>query len=209
MSDSLITKKAIAASIKDLMRKKALQKISVADIVENCGINRQTFYYHFKDKYDLVNWIYYNEIVTAVKRNRTIEDWSGVVLDILNGMKRERSFYINALSVTGQNAFQEYFFDVTKGILLAVIDALDIQGPISEEDKNFIAEFYAYGLVGVTVQWARRGMKLPPEDMVNRLSYWIDNISNLDSLFNFRDPVRRKAVSDSVDRLKNEFSDTY
>lgn len=62
------------------MRKKDLQKISVADIVENCGINRQTFYYHFKDKYDLVNWIYYNEVVAAVTQNRIQEDWSGVVL---------------------------------------------------------------------------------------------------------------------------------
>ena len=175
MSDSLITKKAIASSIKELMRKKDLQKISVADIVENCGINRQTFYYHFKDKYDLVNWIYYNEVVAAVTQNRIQEDWSGVVLDVLNGMKREQCFYINALNVTGQNAFQDYFFDVTKSLLAEIIDVIEENKIIDAEEKNFIAAFYAYGLVGVTVQWARQGMKQPPEEIVQRLSHFIND----------------------------------
>lgn len=173
MSDSLITKKAIASSIKELMRKKDLQKISVADIVEHCGINRQTFYYHFKDKYDLVNWIYYNEVVSAVTKSRLHDDWSGVVLDVLTGMKREQYFYINALNVTGQNAFQDYFFDVTKSLLAEIIDVVEENRTIDEEDKNFIAEFYAYGLVGVTAQWARRGMRQPPEEIVQRLSHFI------------------------------------
>ncbi len=175
MSDSLITKKAIATSVKELMRKKQLQKISVADIVENCGINRQTFYYHFQDKYDLVDWIYYNEVVSAVTQNRTYEQWSDVVLDVLNIMHKEQYFYTNALSVTGQNAFQDYFFDVTKGLLYEIIDVLSQDNHIEEEDKNFIAEFYAYGLVGIVVQWARCGMLQPPEQIVQRLSNFIDD----------------------------------
>ncbi len=60
MSDSIITKKAIAVSLKDLMKKKSLAKITVSDIVKNCNLNRQTFYYHFKDKYDLLHWIISN-----------------------------------------------------------------------------------------------------------------------------------------------------
>lgn len=175
MSDSLITKKAIATSVKELMRKKDLQKISVADIVEHCGINRQTFYYHFQDKYDLVNWIYYNEVVAAVTRNRTYEDWRGVVRDILNNMKKEQPFYTNALNVTGQNAFQDYFFDVTKSLLLAVIDEIEENRNIDRQDKEFIAEFYAYGLVGLAVQWARSGMKQTPDEMVQRLGNLIDD----------------------------------
>lgn len=175
MSDSLITKKAIANSVKELMRKKSLQKISVADIVENCGINRQTFYYHFQDKYDLVNWIYYNEVVAAVTRNRTSEDWRGVVQDILDNMKQDQQFYTNALNVTGQNAFQDYFFDVTKSLLLAVMDETGEIGDIAPKDKEFIAEFYAYGLVGIAVQWARSGMKQTPGEMVERLTCLIDD----------------------------------
>ena len=123
----------------------------------------------------MVNWIYYNEVVAAVTQNRIQEDWSGVVLDVLNGMKREQCFYINALNVTGQNAFQDYFFDVTKSLLAEIIDVIEENKIIDAEEKNFIAAFYAYGLVGVTVQWARQGMKQPPEEIVQRLSHFIND----------------------------------
>ena len=58
MSESRITKKALALSIKKLMETIPLAKLSIHEIVDDCGINRQTFYYHFKDKFDLVNWLY-------------------------------------------------------------------------------------------------------------------------------------------------------
>ena len=193
MSDSLITKKAIATSLKDLMRKKDLQKISVSDIVGHCGINRQTFYYHFKDKYDLVNWIYYNEVVAAVIHNENSEDWSDVVLGVLLGMQREKNIYINALNVTGQNAFQDYFFDVTKNILTGLIDSTEEENGYTEEEKNFFAEFYCYGLVGIAVQWARGGMKQPPEEIVRRLSRLIDDMTGLSSERFLKGPDRNSA----------------
>lgn len=94
MSDSLITKKAIAGSLKELMRKKSLEKITVSDIVKNCGLNRQTFYYHFKDKYDLVNWIFNKEIVSALSVVSDGVDWSAALLNALNVMKREKVFIL-------------------------------------------------------------------------------------------------------------------
>ena len=58
MADSNIAKNALAASMKKLMSKNPFSKISVGDICEDCGMNRKSFYYHFRDKYDLVNWIF-------------------------------------------------------------------------------------------------------------------------------------------------------
>ena len=59
MSDSNFTKNALAQSMKNLMRVRPFEKISVSDICVACGINRKSFYYHFRDKYDLVNCIFY------------------------------------------------------------------------------------------------------------------------------------------------------
>ena len=175
MSDSLITKNAIAKSIKELMKKKNLQKISVADIVQNCGINRQTFYYHFKDKYDLINWIFYSEVVVSVTGQKRYGDWSEAMLNVLNVMKEEQEFYTGALNLTGQNAFQNYFFEVTKALVREIIDTLAEGRNMEEKDKNFIAEFYTYGLVGTVMEWARGGMKEPPRELVGRLKYFIDD----------------------------------
>ena len=67
MADSNITKNALAAAMKKLMREKKLSKISIADICGECGMNRNSFYYHFRDKYDLVNWIFYTEVMQHIQ----------------------------------------------------------------------------------------------------------------------------------------------
>ena len=75
MPDANITKNALASSMKKLMKEKLFEKISVIDICEGCGMNRKSFYYHFKDKYDLVNWIFDNEFIAAVQRERDKDAW--------------------------------------------------------------------------------------------------------------------------------------
>ena len=67
MPDSSLTKRALAQAIKELMNEKPLVKISIADIVDRCQMNRQSFYYHFRDKYDQVNWIFYTELITELQ----------------------------------------------------------------------------------------------------------------------------------------------
>ena len=76
MSESQITKKALALSIKKLMETIPLAKLSIHQIVDNCGINRQTFYYHFKDKFDLVNWIYYTEAIENIDNSIKYGHWT-------------------------------------------------------------------------------------------------------------------------------------
>ena len=66
MADSNITRNAMAAAMKALMKEKKLSKISISDICGACGMNRNSFYYHFKDKYDLINWIFYTEFVSNI-----------------------------------------------------------------------------------------------------------------------------------------------
>ena len=63
---SEITKRAFASSLKKMLAKRPLEKIRVIDITEDCGVNRQTFYYHFKDIYDLLEWVYTNEATKAL-----------------------------------------------------------------------------------------------------------------------------------------------
>jgi len=68
VAESNITKKALSSALKELIQEKPFEKISVADICQKCNLNRQSFYYHFKDKYDLVNWVFDTEFI-AVENN--------------------------------------------------------------------------------------------------------------------------------------------
>ena len=73
-ADSNLTKRALAAAMKELMEQMPFSKISVSDIAEQCGMNRKSFYYHFKDKYDLVNWIFDMEYLQLSSR----QDYAGI-----------------------------------------------------------------------------------------------------------------------------------
>lgn len=172
MSDSLITKKAIAAGIKELTKKKSFDKITVSDITEVCGLNRQTFYYHFQDKYELVNWIYYNEAISSIIQDLTYDNWYQKVSLMLSLMKKEEYFYVNTLKVSVENDFREYLFRITVELFSDIIERISDETKMDEDKVRFIAEFYAYGIVGLIISWAQRGMKETPE-------YIIENVKSL------------------------------
>ena len=170
MSESLITKKALAASIKELMGTIPLAKISIRKIVDNCGINRQTFYYHFKDKFDLVNWIYKTEAIETISDCKNYDKWIDGTYKTLVYFKNNRLFYNNALNESGQNAFYEYFFQATYELIVGVVKHISYEINVSDKDINFISNFYTHAIVGVTVQWIKENMNESPKIMVDKIN---------------------------------------
>jgi len=174
MSDSLITKKAIALGLKELTKTKNFDKITVKDITEECGLNRQTFYYHFQDKYVLLDWIFYNETISIIMENLTLENWNDKVMTMLTKMKSEEYFYRNTLKLTADNGFKEYLFKIATELFRDTIAKIGTIQEFEEDRKKFITEFYAFGIVGVIIAWAQNGMKESPEYIAMQLN----NVSN-------------------------------
>jgi len=166
MPDSIITKKALSESLKNLMEEEPLEKITIARIVTSCHMNRQSFYYHFKDKYDLVNWIFYTEFFDAINeyfRGHDDEAWSREILDCICAyFYRTRDFYQNALKVTGQNSFSEYFQGVVHQLVYKHIKAT--YGP--GIDYEFYATFFTDAVCMSIIRWISEGCRIPPEKYV-------------------------------------------
>lgn len=168
MSDSLITKKAIAAALKQVCREKPFDKISITDITAVCGLNRQTFYYHFQDKYELLSWIYYNENFSRITEDITFDNWDQKILEMLKIMEQEKAFYVNTMKEQ-EHTFESYLFEMAKALFLEAIARLDEKDRLSDVEREFDAEFYAYGICGVIVSWAQRGMRIKPEVVAEHL----------------------------------------
>lgn len=111
MSDVNATKKALAVSLKALMVSAPFEKISVGQICEACGMNRKSFYYHFRDKYDLVNWIFDTEFArfSGVEGATSFQNYAEFFEDICSYFYENRDFYRKVLRVKGQNSFSEHF----------------------------------------------------------------------------------------------------
>ena len=149
MPDSNITKRALASALKKLMEEKPFAKISVSDICEACDMNRKSFYYHFKDKYELVNWIYYTECIAALrKKDYQNIDW-GLAEDLCAYFYENRSFYRKTLTIEGQNSFYDYFRDVLKTVFTEYIkDVFE-----NCENSEFYVTFYSDAFVASIVRW--------------------------------------------------------
>ncbi len=158
MADSNVTKRALAEGLKELMDKKPFAKISVGDICESCGMNRKSFYYHFRDKYDLVNWIFYTEFVHSLSYRPEDSGWTHMNA-VCRYFDDNRRFYSKALRIEGQNSFRDYFRDILEAILLEYLK----QYFGSEKDSTFAAEFFTDAVICALIRWLTSKTPEPPE----------------------------------------------
>ncbi|MGL4570364.1 MAG: TetR-like C-terminal domain-containing protein [Clostridium sp.] len=174
VSSSLTTKHALANSLKELMSKNELNKISVKNIVDECNLNRQTFYYHFEDVYDLIDWIYKTEALESVKECGNYKHWTDGLLIIFNYIERNKQFCLNTLNSLGHNHLNTYLYSVTNELIIGVIEELSKEMSVSIEDKQFMSDFYTMAFKGLVLKWMDDGMKEKPENIVYKLNELID-----------------------------------
>ena len=164
MAYSNVTKTVMANAMKGLMEEKPFAKISVGDICERCGMNRKSFYYHFKDKYDLVNWIFQTEFLEMLRIQDYSSGWQ-LLTDICKYFYSEKAFYTNALQVEGQNSFRDYFTE-SIGIILPEIMKDHFQ---SMEDSHYFVEFFSDAISAAILRWLKTDPVMPPETFIGHL----------------------------------------
>lgn len=170
---SQVTKRALAASLIKLLSQKPLDKVTVKDIIEDCGVNRQTFYYHFKDIYDLVDWIFLEMASEFLEGKETYDTWQQGFTQILYDVLRNRRLIMNAYNSLSREQVERFLYALTYDLLLGVVEEEAVDVPIREEDKKFIIDFYKYAFVGFMIDWIKKGMKEQPEAFIEKLSVLI------------------------------------
>ena len=158
MADSVITKKSLAAALKQELKEKPFSKISIGDICAQCQMNRKSFYYHFRDKYDLVNWIFACEFLSVFPASD--DPWQNME-HLCRYFYENRDFYRKVLRIKGQNCFGEYFHALC-------VDAFCRKLGRGEQSE-FCAAFYADACLCTIERWLCARECTPPQDFVARL----------------------------------------
>lgn len=168
MADSNITKRALATSLKELMAEQPFDKINVAQICERCNMNRKSFYYHFKDKYDLVNWIFDTEFIELLKRENLsagyAEHWA-FIEKTCRYFYQNHSFYRKALQIKGQNSFSDHFREYIRPLIAERISTLFGE----EQPDKFTLDFSSDAMICAMERWLLSKECMPPEQFVNKL----------------------------------------
>ena len=115
---SQVTKRALEQSLKNLLLQKSLTKITVKDITEDCGINRMTFYYHFKDIYDLVEWACLEDARKALEEKKTFDTWQQGFLQIFEAVQANKPFIMNVYRCVHREQVECYLKPLVEHLLL-------------------------------------------------------------------------------------------
>ena len=167
---SQVTKRALEQSLKNLLLKKPLTKITVGDITDDCGINRMTFYYHFKDIYDLVEWSCLEDAKRALEEKKTYDTWQQGLLQIFKAVQENKPFILNVYRCVHREQVEKYLQPLVDQLLLSVINEEAAGITVRDEDKQFIAQVYSYMFIGLMLDWIKDDMREDPQQIVEKFS---------------------------------------
>ena len=154
---SLNTKKALAGALKRAMKKKSFQKITVSELIADCGVNRKTFYYHFEDIYDLLHWMLEEESVEVVRNYDLLLDFEEAVTFVINYVEENEHILNCAYDALGRDGLRRFFLSDFREICLTVIDGVEERTEVKLEAgyREFLSDFYANAVSGILVEWLR------------------------------------------------------
>lgn len=167
---SNLTKRAIAASFKELLLEKPLNKITVADITEKCGVNRQTFYYHFQDVYNLIEWICVEDTEQVIKLNKTYQTWQDGLLAVFGLAKKDKAFLTNIYRSSSHDNLQQYLYRLCEPLICGVVSEVAKKYRADKKNVEFAVCFYKYAFVGFLLDWVRDDMKGEPKEITERIA---------------------------------------
>lgn len=165
MPYSNITKHALAEALRKLLEQMPFSKISVSHICKECGMNRKSFYYHFQDKYDLVNWIFDTEIEEVLSGLPSQEQcFSWKVVEVLcEYFYEHRAFYSKVFQIEGQNSLMEHFRESLIPVNRWFLKNMQMD---DRENEDFYIHFYSDAMMAALVRWLEEKECMPPEKFI-------------------------------------------
>ena len=160
------TKTILGNALKQLTNEKPFDKISVSDISSKCNLNRQTFYYHFQDKYECLEWIYAQECLSLLMCEMNAMNWEKCIEKTLIIMANDKEFYFNTIK-ENPTIFIKLFIHTSTSLFKNMIDNYDGSNK-SSLNTSFISEFLTMGIAGIIINWVLRGMKVPPSQIADQ-----------------------------------------
>ena len=176
---ALFTKQAMYHALKKLITTKSINKITIKDITDTCGLNRQTFYYHFKDIYDLLEWSFQEEFRFIDSYLQKPEyTWEEIFAGSVKYISQNK--YICQCIVCGLARDQlilslhNSIYEIVRKIILHSLP----QNQIPEKYLDVTARFYTYALSNYLFDWVKNGMLETPEEVIDNFIFVVNHSLN-------------------------------
>lgn len=162
-------KALISDALLELSNEKPLSKISISDIQKKSGVSRQTFYNHFRDKNDLIQYIYLDRVISNWKVVSTDLEYYDSLLDVFDRYARYQYFLKQALSLNDQNCLREFMIDYCKKFDLEWHQRYYGAEPMPDA-LRFATEYHAVASMSITIAWILSDMPSPPHVIAENIA---------------------------------------
>lgn len=179
---SYLMKKKLSNALKKEMETKPLKKVTVSEIIQECGVNRKTFYYHFTDIYDLLKWTLEQEAVEVVKQFHLTSEYTDAIRFVIDYVEKNAHIINCAYDSMGREEMKRFFcndfYDVTSKYINDYVEEKKLD--IEPKYKQFLVIFYTEGLAGLLINLFQNKDTFDKEKAIEYVSFTIENsISNL------------------------------
>lgn len=161
------TKQAICAALKELMAQKPLERITVSEIMDRCGMVRQHFYYHFEDIYDLVRWMFQEEAVSLLERQEGALLWQEGLLQLFQYLQENREVCLCALHSLSRTHLKHFFHTDLYAIIGRTVAAIAAETGCTDEDElELLTHFAILSLASLVESWLLGEIDRTPEELI-------------------------------------------
>ena len=158
----------ICAALKSLMAQKPLDKITVAEIMRQCGMTRQHFYYHFEDIYAAVRWMFDQEAVALLREHEGVMLWQDGLLQLFHYLQENRAVCLCALHSISREHLKRFFQTDIHAIIQSTIQriVIELNDQASDNEVNLLTTFYVGALESMIEEWLLGEIQETPEELI-------------------------------------------
>lgn len=164
---SNMTKRMLSASLKKLLSQKTLDNITIQDITDDAEVSRKTFYYHFQDIYDLLNYTLIEDTHRLLNTEITRDNWVDCLRKLLIYSQQERMVVLNTFHSIQRSTMEAEFTRWLNPVITSLLASQPGSERIPGEDREFLINIFSYGLCGMILRWIGEGMTGDIEKMLS------------------------------------------
>lgn len=183
---SQFTKKAIENSFYDILEKKKFEKITVKDIVEDCGVNRKTFYYYFDDIYDLLKYAFKQRFSSFCREISSETSFEEGVLLVIDFIEKNKKAVVHLRESLDRNELEKYFYDAVYEISHESVRSKTANQNISSEDIELLNDVIVYTFSNMIFRWLDGGMKQEDISKIKKVFHYSEGLLDL-MILNIKD----------------------
>lgn len=154
------TEKAIKDTFITLLREKPLNEITIKELTERCGINRNTFYYHFRDIPALVEDIMNEEVDGILADHPDLASIEDCLFAILDFVKENQQIILHVYRSLSRTVFEKYLWKLCRRLVENYWHDTVNQSPLqlNKKEQKIVANFYTCTCFGLAMDWLNSGM---------------------------------------------------